>query len=144
LHAYEALLSPYPNRTPPRLMPADGRELRDAAEWAAQVANAAAPGWCCIDGRTVQSWSNRCAGNAFSTLRSVAEGFCRPAPPPPPPSQTGWCCANGEVYEASRDQCKGSFSENASVARRLCSVRTPPSRPPIILTPITPPPRIIR
>lgn len=133
LHALEALLSPYPNRTPPRVMPADARELRDAAAWAASVAEAPSQGWCCVDGRTVPGWSNRCGGNAYSTNRGVAESLCRPAPPPAPtPAQSGWCCAHGEVYPSSRDQCPGSFSESAGVARRMCMPRLPPPPPPIV------------
>ena len=135
LRASEALWSPYPNRTPPRLVPADARELRDAAEWASQVADAPSQGWCCVDGRTVPSWSNRCGGNAYSTSRSVAESYCRPAAPAPipTPQRSGWCCSGGEVYESSREQCRGSFSDSVGVARRMCASRVLPAPPaPII------------
>ena len=128
LRANEALLSAYPNRAPPRVVPADARELRDAAAWAASVAEAPAQGWCCVDGRTVPGWSNRCGGNLFSTLRGMTESLCRPAPPPP--AETGWCCAHGEVYPSSRNQCQGSFSDSAGMARRLCAPRLPPPSPP--------------
>ncbi|MDE2300637.1 MAG: FecR domain-containing protein [Burkholderiales bacterium] len=139
LHALEALVSAYPNRTAPRVMPADARELRDAAAWADSVAEAPSQGWCCVDGRAVPSWSNRCGGNVFSTNRSIAESMCRPAPPPPP-AQTGWCCAHGEIYPSSREQCAGSFSESAGIARRMCMPRLPLPLPPPPPPPLPPPP----
>lgn len=43
LHAGQALVSVYPNRAIPQVMPADPRELRDLEDWAAQVAALPAP-----------------------------------------------------------------------------------------------------
>lgn len=37
LHANQALISKYPSRSPPRVVPADARELRDLEDWAAKV-----------------------------------------------------------------------------------------------------------
>jgi hypothetical protein len=42
LKAGEALVADYPTRARPRLMPANARELRDLADWAAQVSEAGA------------------------------------------------------------------------------------------------------
>ena len=43
VHAGQALVSAYPNRSMPQVMPADPRELRDLEDWAAQVAALPAP-----------------------------------------------------------------------------------------------------
>ena len=117
LHANEALFSAYPNRNAPRVMPADPRELRDAANWAAAVADAPEQGWCCVDGRVVPSGSNQCTGTSFSTNRGVTELSCRPPPP-----ERGWCCFGREVYQSTRAQCRGSFSDSADAARRACTI----------------------
>mgnify|MGYP001604393303 FL=1 len=122
----QALQVSFPVRAQPRPVAADPSELREAADWAESVAAAPAEGWCCSGGRTVPGWSNRCAGNAFSTDRRVVEALCRPAPPPEP---SGWCCADGRLTETRRSQCRGSFSDNLALARRTCAARYVPAPP---------------
>lgn len=117
LVANEALTVGDAARGQPLRVAADPRELRDAAEWAQRVGGAPAEGWCCIDGRTVPGWSDRCGGAAFSANRGIVEALCRPAPPP---EATGWCCANGRVTQTRRGQCQGVFSDSAAAARRSC------------------------
>ena len=116
----QALAVGFPVRGQPQRMAADPREMREAADWAQSVTSAPAEGWCCIGGRTLPAWSDRCGANPFSTNRGIVEALCRPAPPPEP---SGWCCAEGRLTETSRSQCRGSFSENLALARRTCAAR---------------------
>jgi len=117
LRPNEAMFSSYPNRSAPRLMPADARELRELEDWSRQVADAPEYGWCCMEGRVVPSWSNRCGGNVFSSVQALAQALCKPAPAP---EASGWCCSDGRVSPGPRSQCKGSFFDNRAAAAHAC------------------------
>jgi hypothetical protein len=84
LRPNEAMFSTYPNRSAPRLMPADARELRELEDWSRQVADAPQPaqppepsGWCCSDGRVNAGPRSQCHGYFFDN-RAAAAQACTP------------------------------------------------------------------
>jgi hypothetical protein len=110
----------YPGNQPPRVLPADPREVDGPLR---AIASAPRAGWCCrvVGGPVSPGWEQRCPG-PWSTSRESAEAQCRPEPPPPP---TGWCCnvSAGEVMKRTRDRCiaeKGAFYMNEAQARKVC------------------------
>jgi hypothetical protein len=128
LRAQETLTTVPGRRAPPRLGLAAPHELRDADEWARRVSAAPHEGWCCAQGQVDRTWSNRCVGR-FSSLRSQAEAWCKPAAPPPDPD--GWCCVRSQTVPARRSQCAaGSWHDSQAEAARAC--RTPAPATPVL------------
>lgn len=122
MRAAEAMYSPYPNRTPPRVEPASRSELDALNAWAQRVRNAAPSppppdplGWCCADRSVSNVRRDQCRGSFFRDQPS-AQRACAPAPAP-----MGWCCYNGSVSNLPRDQCRGSFFDDPASARQACA-----------------------
>ena len=121
IHARQALFSPYPNRTPPRVEVPSQRELEALRAWALRVRNATPPprppeplGWCCDRGSVSYLRADRCGG-AFYGDQASAQQAC--APPP----QMGWCCDRGRVSYLRADQCGGSFHRDQASAQQACA-----------------------
>lgn len=69
-------------------------------------------GFCCTDGRIVETGRERCRGQ-FHTERAEAERACRI-------DQRGFCCDDGRVFESGREQCGGRFFPDRGSAEKFC------------------------
>lgn len=110
-----------PGNAPPRLLPADPREVDGPLRAITQAPRA---GWCCSGpgGQVSAGWADRCPGR-WSASRAAAEERCQPAPPPPPPPVTGWCCSPlaGRFVERTQERCraeKGMFYASDAAAKQ--------------------------
>jgi hypothetical protein len=132
MRAQQALFSPYPNRTPPRVEVASQRELEALRAWTIRVRNATPPppplGWCCDRGRVSYLRADQCGG-AFYGDQATAQQAC--APP-----QMGYCCDRGKVSYLRADQCGGSSYKDQASAAKAC----PPILRPSTLDPRRAPP----
>ncbi|OPY85879.1 MAG: hypothetical protein A4E72_01821 [Syntrophus sp. PtaU1.Bin208] len=78
-----------------------------------------AQGWCCIDGRVIESSSQDCERRRgiFSYNEKEVRERCQ---------RRGWCCIDGLVIESSSQDCerrRGLFSYNEKEVRERCQRR---------------------
>jgi len=112
----------YPGAEPPRVFPADPREVDTPLR---AITAAPRTGWCCSGdgGQVSPGWEARCPGR-WSVSRESAEAQCRPKLPP---ESTGWCCSMraGGLVRLPRDRCtaeKGDFYTSEAVAKQRCVI----------------------
>lgn len=116
--ARQAVMSPYPGRTPPRVERASVQEIDEIRRWVRDVTSAPRAGYCCDNGRVFRAMSNECRGAFRSSLEDARQACAA--------LQEGWCCAGGRVTQTIQGRCAGGqFYLDRAKADRACAVRPP-------------------